>query len=199
MMFLCLVVFNSSCWHCLEEDKAERGLLFLLFFRKQEKTMYLCQIAFHIEILCKMHQYRCIVIYFCLHYAFSLLLFFPFVVCNNSWTVQLSRVIMTNKRNWNHETFQSLPSYSIWILQKTLDFGFHFFNFFGGCMEYLINKWNHLEHRKKNGGIASDLVSKVCMIKVKQLQNDEITIRVGMGGVNWNQWSYWWCTLWKMS
>lgn len=44
MLFLCLVVFNSSCWCWLGKSKAdaERGPLVLMFFRKQEKVVYLC-------------------------------------------------------------------------------------------------------------------------------------------------------------
>ena len=44
MLFLCLVVFDSSCWCSLEESKgdAERDLSFLMFFREQEKAVCLC-------------------------------------------------------------------------------------------------------------------------------------------------------------
>lgn len=43
-------------------------------------------------------------------------------------------------------------------------------------------KLNQLLHRKKKGSIGRDLVSEICMARVKQLQNGEITGRLDTGG-----------------
>lgn len=49
-------------------------------------------------------------------------------------------------------------------------------------VEYSLLKLNQLLHRKKKGGIGRDLVSEICMVRVKQLQNGEITGRLDTGG-----------------